>query len=137
MKPVRDIAHLKFVRTLPCLVRFCRSRRSDASHCGPHGMSQKASDHSTVPLCRKHHQELHQLGRLAFEAKHSLDLLATAEKLAQKPLVKLQGSAWVGILHGETHVLAPRNAGIAEAIRKMGVVRREVLQDWFERKLAS
>lgn len=31
-----------------------------------------------VPLCRRHHREFHQLGRLSFERKYDIDLLEMA-----------------------------------------------------------
>jgi ERF superfamily len=59
----RSKAHLSFVATQPCLI--CK-----ASPCDPHhlkmarsqSLGRKVSDEFTVPLCRTHHQELHQNG---------------------------------------------------------------------------
>ena len=54
-KPARDDAYLKFIRKFPCL--GCgRTSGIDACHTGPHGISQKASDLSCIPLCRKCHK---------------------------------------------------------------------------------
>jgi len=67
-KPVRDPVYLKWIRSLPCIE--CKSRRQvEAAHTGPHGMSQKASDYSAIPLCRKHHQEF-DAGPRHFEERH-------------------------------------------------------------------
>ncbi|MGA2119544.1 MAG: hypothetical protein ABSH56_32955 [Bryobacteraceae bacterium] len=56
-KPIRNPACLQRVRSLPCLV--CRTTRAvEAAHTGPHGLSQKSSDLSAIPLCGKHHREL-------------------------------------------------------------------------------
>lgn len=50
LPPVRDPAHLAFVRSLPC--SWCgRSLHTEASHHGPHGTGTKASDHRAIPLC--------------------------------------------------------------------------------------
>ena len=44
----------------------------DPAHIGPHGYWQKAADTSCVPLCRKHHEELHVIGRKRFEPKYEI-----------------------------------------------------------------
>ena len=64
-KPVRrrSKAHLAFVASQPCLV--CQSGACDAHHlkmAQPRSLGRKVSDEFTVPLCRKHHQELHRHG---------------------------------------------------------------------------
>lgn len=94
MKPVRSEAHLRWIRTLPCVIselsviplnRSCRF--IEAAHIGPHGMAQKASDLDTVPLCRHHHEELHQLGRRVFEAKYGINFNEILERLRKKPRI--------------------------------------------------
>lgn len=62
-KRLRDKAHLRFVATQPCLV--CGRQPSDAHHlrfAQPRALGLKVSDEFTVPLCRGHHRELHQVG---------------------------------------------------------------------------
>ena len=59
----RDKAHLKFVASQPCLV--CRQMPCDAHHLKfsqPQSLGSKVSDEFTVPLCRRHHRQLHQFG---------------------------------------------------------------------------
>ncbi|SPP94174.1 ERF family protein [Bradyrhizobium vignae] len=59
----RSKAHLAFVREQPCLV--CKQTPYDAHHvkfAQPRALGRKVSDEFTIPLCRKHHQELHQHG---------------------------------------------------------------------------
>jgi hypothetical protein len=59
----RDKNHLRFVSSQPCLV--CRQLPSDAHHlrfAQPRALGLKVSDEFTVPLCRDHHQQLHQAG---------------------------------------------------------------------------
>jgi hypothetical protein len=50
-KRLRDKAHLKFVASQRCLI--CGRQPSDR---------HQVSDEFTVPLCRGHHRELHQVG---------------------------------------------------------------------------
>ena len=78
----RDPAYLRFVRAIGwCLAcgRYCSGGRgyprgrAEAAHIGPHGLSQKASDYETVPLCHECHVELGGPGgRVAFEEKWGL-----------------------------------------------------------------
>jgi hypothetical protein len=62
-KRLRDIAHLRFVASQPCLV--CGRQPSDPHHlryAQPRALDLKVSDEFTVPLCRGHHRQLHQAG---------------------------------------------------------------------------
>ena len=62
-KRLRDKAHLKFVASQPCLV--CGRQPSDPHHlrfAQPRALGLKVSDEFTVPLCRGHHRQLHQVG---------------------------------------------------------------------------
>nr|WP_249810654.1 MULTISPECIES: ERF family protein [unclassified Bradyrhizobium] len=59
----RSKAHLLFIRAQPCLV--CKQTPSDAHHvkfAQPRTLGRKVSDEFTVPLCRKHHRQLHRHG---------------------------------------------------------------------------
>jgi hypothetical protein len=67
-KPVRkrSKAHLAFVGSQACLI--CNTAPCDAHHlkiARPRSLGRKVSDEFTVPLCRKHHQELHRHGNEA------------------------------------------------------------------------
>ena len=62
-KRLRDKGHLRFVASHPCLV--CGRQPSDPHHlrfAQPRALGLKVSDEFTVPLCRDHHQQLHQAG---------------------------------------------------------------------------
>ena len=62
-KRLRDKGHLRFVASKPCLV--CGRQPSDPHHlrfAQPRALGLKVSDEFTVPLCRDHHQQLHQAG---------------------------------------------------------------------------
>ena len=74
-EPIRDEKYKTFIRKLPCCA--CGSRkRVEAAHFGPHGISQKASDRDTLPLCRKCHRtspiSYHELGPAKFALAHKL-----------------------------------------------------------------
>lgn len=67
-KPVRkrSKAHLAFVASQPCLI--CKMSPCDAHHlkiAQPRSLGRKVSDEFTVPLCRKHHEDLHRHGNEA------------------------------------------------------------------------
>lgn len=71
-KPVRDPEYRRFIKRFPCSV--CgKSWGIDPCHTGPHGLSQRSSDMSCIPLCRVHHQE-YDSGPREFVEKHHLDI---------------------------------------------------------------
>lgn len=61
-----------FLKTIYCCI--CAKPEPDAHHTEKSGMGLKGDDLSCIPLCREHHQELHQIGRKSFEQKHCVDL---------------------------------------------------------------
>jgi hypothetical protein len=83
LKRLRDKAHLKFVATRPCLI--CGRQPSDAHHllfAQPRAIGLKVSDEFTVPLCRGHHRELHQVGNeQLWWAERNIAPLPTARRL--------------------------------------------------------
>jgi hypothetical protein len=59
-KPLRSPRYLAWIRSLPCVACgkwSADSRRTEAAHTGPHGLSQKASDLTCIPLCALCHRE--------------------------------------------------------------------------------
>jgi hypothetical protein len=80
---LRDKAHLKFVASQPCLI--CGRQPSDPHHlrfAQPRGIGLKVSDEFTVPLCRGHHRQLHQMGNeLGWWKNLRIDALAIAKDL--------------------------------------------------------
>jgi hypothetical protein len=63
LQRVRDKEHLRYVASQPCLL--CSATPSDAHHvrfAQPRAMARKVGDDFTVPLCRKHHRDLHDSG---------------------------------------------------------------------------
>lgn len=87
-KPVRDKSYRSWIASLNCIVPGCTSVNlhkwtaagawTEAAHTGPHGISQKASDYSCVPICHWHHLEsrdsYHKLGERKFEAHHRISI---------------------------------------------------------------
>jgi len=83
-KPVRSESYRRFVKTYPCLV--CQRRWGvEACHTGPHGLRQKSSDLSCIPLCREHHRTgnaaLDKIGRVRFEMRWNLCISEVIENL--------------------------------------------------------
>lgn len=57
----RDLSYRSWVSTLPCLL--CGTPGPNhAHHTASHGMAIKGSDYSCIPLCPKHHTEIHNTG---------------------------------------------------------------------------
>jgi len=95
-KPERDQGYRAWIRRMPCLACFWKAQGWDywnslerqrgarplqttpteAAHTGPHGISQKASDRTCIPLCRLHHTEgpdsYHKLGEKKFQPQHGI-----------------------------------------------------------------
>ena len=91
---VRDAEYLKFIRKLPC-VACGASWNIEAAHTGAHGMSQKASDLSALPLCRKCHRtadaSLHVLGPVKFAELYHLDIPSLIARFNRFYTEKLKG----------------------------------------------
>ena len=132
MKPIRNPRYLRWIRTLPCSV--CRTtRRVEAAHTGPHGLGQKSSDLSAIPLCFKHHRagndSYHSLGPRRFAEVHQLNVQAIVARLNSKPLIRVESGIFVGLLGGHQYQLGSTEAGLARAIRRMSALRRELHAD--------
>ncbi len=88
----RDKDHLRFVASQPCLV--CRQLPSDAHHlrfAQPRALGLKVSDEFTVPLCRDHHQQLHNAGNeVSWWHDLSIKPLAIAKELWSQSKTKVQ-----------------------------------------------
>jgi len=129
MEPVRNPGYLRWIRTLPCSV--CGTRRAvEAAHTGPHGLSQKSSDLSAIPLCGRHHRtgddSYHKLGPRKFAEVHRLDLRAIVAGLSAKPSIRVESGSFVGRLGDREYELGRTEGGVARAIRRMSEIRREV-----------
>lgn len=90
---IKDARRLRFIRSLPCCI--CGGIDVDAAHIRstllhidgkrPTGGGEKPSDKWTVPLCRRHHAEQHDMNELKFWEKHGIDpfLLAISLRAPQ------------------------------------------------------
>ena len=72
-KPFRSEKYLKWIRSTPCMV--CGTDQGIQPHHlighGTKGGSLKSDDRLVMPLCAKHHHELHHNGHATFDKKHS------------------------------------------------------------------
>jgi DNA recombination protein Rad52 len=82
-KRIRDVKHLQFVASQPCLV--CGRTPAQAHHlrfAQLRSMGSKVSDEWTVPLCLLHHRTLHDVGNEeGWWEERKIDAKAEAEKL--------------------------------------------------------
>ena len=85
-KRERNKSHLKFVASRYCVI--CGRNRSQAHHlkfAQANGMGIKTSDEFTVPLCSRHHRELHQSGNeRAWWKRQGIDPQKIARELWRK-----------------------------------------------------
>ena len=129
MKPARNPGYLRWIRTLPCAV--CRTARTvEAAHTGPHGLGQKSSDWSAIPLCAKHHRtgddSYHKLGPRKFAEVHKLNIPAIVARLSTRPIIRVEFGAFVGRFGDQEYELGSTQAGLARAVRRMSELRREI-----------
>jgi len=118
MKPARSPEYLAWIRTLPCVV--CSVTYGiEAAHTGPHGLGQRSSDLSCIPLCRRHHRtgndSYHRLGR-NFGAHHSLDIPAIVKRLNARPLVRVRDGQFIASIDGEHYFLGRAVDGLMPAL---------------------
>ena len=127
MKPARNPGYLRWIRTLPCSV--CRTTRTvEAAHTGRHGLNQKSSDLSAIPLCVRHHRigddSYHKLGPRKFAEVHQLNIRAIVARLSAKSFIRVESGAFVGSFGDQEYELGSTEAGLARAIRRMSELRR-------------
>jgi hypothetical protein len=130
MHPTRNSRYLTWIRTLPCLI--CgRNTGIEAAHTGPHGIAQKSSDRSALPLCARHHRtgadSYHKLGPRAFERHHRVELRAVVANLNEKPLIRIESGLYVSRYRGEEYVLGLLSVGLQAAVHKALAIKREDL----------
>jgi hypothetical protein len=86
---LRSGDHLKFIRSLPCVVCLTRNNIQAAHIRAANiaygkrdtGVGSKSSDHWTLPACAAHHDEQHRINELAYWASEGIDPFKTASAL--------------------------------------------------------
>lgn len=100
--------HLEFVRQYKCLV--CTNCPCDPHHIIFKGSANNhAGDYLTVPLCRKHHAELHNMGtNEEFERKYVVHFHSSIIRILKKHFMQKGWfwHEWQGPLHFEATVWA-------------------------------
>jgi hypothetical protein len=106
------------------------TRGVEAAHTGPHGLGQKSSDLSAIPLCARHHRSgddsYHKLGPRKFAEVHQLNIPAIVGGLNAKPMIRVESGTFLGRFGDQEYALGSTEAGLARAIRRMSEVRREI-----------
>ena len=94
---VRDRDHVRYVAKQPCLI--CGRQPCDAHllrYSQSRALGRKVSDEFTVPLCRRHHREVHGCGdEVAWWRKSGIDPTVAARELwlVTHPLASGAGSS--------------------------------------------
>ncbi len=57
------------------------TRYIEAAHTGPHGLSQKSSGYTCIPLTHEEHMDLHRIGPAKFQAKYTINFAIIIEAL--------------------------------------------------------
>lgn len=82
-KRIVDETYKIWIKGHPCLVCW---NPSDPHHLKSRGSG--GSDYTCIPLCRKHHSELEQIGKKRFETKHMVDLWRECHRYLEGYVVK-------------------------------------------------
>ena len=59
-------------------------QQAEPHHAATGGVGMKCSDYQTIPLCREHHSEIHQIGKLTFQWKYGIDVETIIEQLGMR-----------------------------------------------------
>lgn len=89
---MRDVSRLRskkymaYIRTLPCLICGGLAQAHHLQRAQPRAMSSKTGDQYCVPLCHKHHHELHHFpgGEDTFWAINGIKPIVWAENKYKK-----------------------------------------------------
>ena len=97
--PERSPKHMAWIRRVFVCAAWASEECEGPNHAhhvrtaATAGTGMKPSDFQTVPLCAKHHSDLHTMGSKTFEEKHGVDLMAEARRLAAVSPHKIKGAA--------------------------------------------
>jgi Protein of unknown function (DUF968). len=83
-KPKREIdkAYRKYIESQPCLIGFGCLGDIISHHTKSVGSG--GSDYTCVPLCMKHHNEVHTAGRDMFQTRYGISFEKEIERLLGK-----------------------------------------------------
>lgn len=149
MSPVRSPGHLRFIRSLPCIVcALCgllNSRNIQACHApGSRGMGQKRSDLDTIPMCRTHHDYQHSIGWPVFIRKYQLDIPEFLKALTEKLRFTIRpygrnavSRCFVALYRDEEFMLRDVDEGLAASLQSVKSRCREHLIDTLFRPLVE
>ncbi len=73
-------AYRAWIRQQPSCVSES-TRNIEACHTGPHGLGQKSSGYTCIPLTHEEHMELHRIGPRRFQDKYRIDFEVITEGL--------------------------------------------------------
>lgn len=79
---IRSKLYLSHIRTKPCMVCGNHAEAHHLTYAQPRAMGLKTGDQYTVPLCHKHHMELHEspMPERTWWALNGIDPVKWAEK---------------------------------------------------------
>ncbi len=75
-----------WIKSLVCVVPGCYRTPCDPAHVRGSkqgGTALKPGDQWTIPLCRSHHREQHQIGEPAFGRRYRFDMVKVCRQLQQ------------------------------------------------------
>lgn len=75
---------VQWIASLPCVAAPLCWGKIDNAHTASGGTGRKADAETIVPLCTRHHNQLHMMGRLSFEKRFDVDLAYEAETIAAR-----------------------------------------------------
>lgn len=75
-KPVKSKKYMQFIREQTCMICMQHKGECDPHHHqkkGEGGMGTKCSDLRCVPLCHRHHNDIHTMGKQSFMRHFGLE----------------------------------------------------------------
>ncbi len=82
-KRIEDKEYLEYIREQPCLIS---GKGADPHHLTTRGAG--GSDYTAIPLARRYHTEIEQIGVEKFEAKYNINTWKEAHRLLEKWMLK-------------------------------------------------
>ena len=108
---------------------------SDPHHVTTRGAGGPDAE-NLVPLCRFHHSELHQMGRIAFELKYNIDLKGAAQLLFTKFINSFKGEEHGHKVKAQHQLLISRMHSAREQFLSIGKMLEEMQDATYDGKRA-